>query len=808
MKNFINMILILTVIFCVSTVNAQVIINEVDSDQAGFDSTEFIELFDGGTGGTALDGLVLVLFTGFSDTSYRTIDLNGYVTDANGYFVIGSTGMGTDIEISPGAMGWLEHGGDAVAVYADIAASFPDGTPVTSTNLIDALVYDSDGSPANVLVTTLLNAGELQINENENGTADYESMGRCPNGSGGAMNTYTYSWDAPSPGSGNVCILATPTPTPTVTPTFPPAPACDQEYIVNGDMENWFVSGPSGPPDDWSLTAAFGSTLTAEQSTTEVHSGISSVLVSKTNSGANDRGLIEQYIGTYVLPDTIYVLSGWFLDNDYHGNVHMWIRWFDSTGLLVAYSGSTADSVDMAVWQELSTAAVSPSDAVFVDIRISFEDGDGGPVSIYMDDISLVAPCSPVPTPSPTSTIAPTPTPTMAPCDANIIANPSFETWSGTSPDDWFGEIGILTNQNALNPHKDLLAVELTNALSGTDYTSGYVPVNPGGLYEAGMWIIDNDPDVNAQFYVLFYNSDFYWVESTDWLFTSGASTDYQEMNTGLFWVPINARWARMRVRFVDNNGDPPSTSASLTIDDAWLDEPCSEPTPTPTAVPTAAVTRSIYEIQFSSPPGASPYAGSIVRTSGIVTAVELGNPYVFIQDFANYWGGLMIYIPTGPGTLEKGDSIIVQGLVEEIDGMTAITNPGMITVVSSGNPLPAALTVSPLVMKSEEYESVRVIVENVDITAVNISEGEWTILNGLDDAIVDNLYSYTYVPSVGEHVDWVQGPVMEVSGVYKLQPRDDNDISATFVPLPSTGLAGVMILIAVFGLILFRKGR
>ena len=37
-----------------------VIINEVDSDTPGDDVLEFIELYDGGTGNTALDGLVVV----------------------------------------------------------------------------------------------------------------------------------------------------------------------------------------------------------------------------------------------------------------------------------------------------------------------------------------------------------------------------------------------------------------------------------------------------------------------------------------------------------------------------------------------------------------------------------------------------------------------------------------------------------------------------------------------------------------------------------------------------------------------------
>ena len=54
-----------------------VVINEVDADQTGTDSAEFVELFDGGAGNTALDGLVLVLYNGSDDASYLAFDLDG-----------------------------------------------------------------------------------------------------------------------------------------------------------------------------------------------------------------------------------------------------------------------------------------------------------------------------------------------------------------------------------------------------------------------------------------------------------------------------------------------------------------------------------------------------------------------------------------------------------------------------------------------------------------------------------------------------------------------------------------------------------
>ena len=64
-------------------------INELDCDTPTNDNAEFIELF--GTPNYDLTGLVLVLFNGNGDVSYKSWDLDGYTLDANGYFIIGNS---------------------------------------------------------------------------------------------------------------------------------------------------------------------------------------------------------------------------------------------------------------------------------------------------------------------------------------------------------------------------------------------------------------------------------------------------------------------------------------------------------------------------------------------------------------------------------------------------------------------------------------------------------------------------------------------------------------------------------------------
>ena len=178
-----------------------VIINEIDADQTGTDSAEFIELYDGGAGNTPLDGLVVVLFNGSSDTSYDAIDLDGQTTDANGYFVIGSSSV-ANVDLIEFTSNGLQNGADAVALYQADASDFPNGTAVTATNIVDAIVYDTNDTDDTGLIN-VLTPGQAQINEGGGGNQTTESIQRIPNGAGGALNTGSYATAAPTPGAAN-----------------------------------------------------------------------------------------------------------------------------------------------------------------------------------------------------------------------------------------------------------------------------------------------------------------------------------------------------------------------------------------------------------------------------------------------------------------------------------------------------------------------------------------------------------------------------------------------------------------------------
>ena len=181
-----------------STATFNIVINEVDADTPGTDDMEFVELF--GSPNTALDGLVLVFYNGNGDTSYNAFDLDGFSLDADGFFVAGNAAV-ANVSIVFGSNG-LQNGADAVALYLGDAGDFPNGTAVTASNIIDALVYDTGDADDSELLTTLT-PGQAQIDEGGGGNQSGHSNSRVPDG-GTRLDTTTYVQQAPTPGVTNV----------------------------------------------------------------------------------------------------------------------------------------------------------------------------------------------------------------------------------------------------------------------------------------------------------------------------------------------------------------------------------------------------------------------------------------------------------------------------------------------------------------------------------------------------------------------------------------------------------------------------
>jgi hypothetical protein len=176
--------------------------------------------------------------------------------------------------------------------------------------------------------------------------------------------------------------------------------------------------------------------------------------------------------------------------------------------------------------------------------------------------------------------------------------------------------------------------------------------------------------------------------------------------------------------------------------------------------------TLTIAQIQGSAE--ASPYADTVVRTSGIVTGV--GTQGYYIQDAATAWSGVYVYAPTSGQT--AGNSLTLVCKVAEYSGNTELKDIGTLTQNGTGTiPAPIAITTGAV---SEQYEGVLVQVSNASCTAINSTYGEWTINDGSGAVVVDDLL-YAFTPTLSTPYQ-VTGPVYYTTN-FRITPRAATDI-------------------------------
>jgi hypothetical protein len=187
----------------------KIVINELDSDTPTAptnDSAEFIELYDGGIGNVSLTGYTVVFFNGgaTNNPSYAAFDLTGKSTDAEGFFILGNTAITSSLTPTTSvtfANNTLQNGADGVGLYYGIGTTVPNGTLPTAAllagKLKDAIVYDTDDADDADLISDL-NPGHPQINEDQNGHGDTESVSRAPD-AGTPFDTASYIVQAPTP---------------------------------------------------------------------------------------------------------------------------------------------------------------------------------------------------------------------------------------------------------------------------------------------------------------------------------------------------------------------------------------------------------------------------------------------------------------------------------------------------------------------------------------------------------------------------------------------------------------------------------
>jgi DNA/RNA endonuclease YhcR with UshA esterase domain len=210
-----------------------------------------------------------------------------------------------------------------------------------------------------------------------------------------------------------------------------------------------------------------------------------------------------------------------------------------------------------------------------------------------------------------------------------------------------------------------------------------------------------------------------------------------------------------------------------------------------------------IHEIQSNMLPGSdtSAYFGQTVTTTGIVTSSvgQVAGSRVFYleEETGGPWSGIQCYFTPGNVVqVEEGDTITVTGLVSEYYGNTeiVISNPADVIIHDSLHPLPPVAhipcgyldtTATSLYDpdSAEAYEGVLVQVDNVYVTGLSGPQGDWEVTDGTGYVYIRDNGNYSYVPQLGDNLN-IRGPVRVYYGLYRIEPRYDEDIMAMVLHL------------------------
>ncbi|MCD4774984.1 MAG: hypothetical protein K8S15_02910 [Candidatus Aegiribacteria sp.] len=180
------------------------------------------------------------------------------------------------------------------------------------------------------------------------------------------------------------------------------------------------------------------------------------------------------------------------------------------------------------------------------------------------------------------------------------------------------------------------------------------------------------------------------------------------------------------------------------------------------------------YEIQGQQT--SSPYVGHEVSVTGIVTTggnVLYGRFAVICDATGGPWTGLVLY-GDSTDTMVRADSITVSGTVQEDFGMTELTYLSDVHVISTGHTIPNPIALTTGQVCDEQYEGVLVSVTNAIVLTKN--EHSYEIDDGSGSCYMGTRGDFTE-PNVGDTVD-VQGPLFYNENEWRIQPRDNNDIT------------------------------
>ncbi len=198
------------------------------------------------------------------------------------------------------------------------------------------------------------------------------------------------------------------------------------------------------------------------------------------------------------------------------------------------------------------------------------------------------------------------------------------------------------------------------------------------------------------------------------------------------------------------------------------------------------------YDVQYTTNSnGNSPYMDQSVTVQGVVvaeifyTGTSTSNYGFVISDpIAGPWTGLLIF--SNQYHPQRGDLVEVTGTIKEYYEFTEMSPITSFQVISSGNPIPAPASITTGDLSNdatgEQWESVFVRVQNVNVTAAPNNYAEFYVNDGSGASQVDDQCfprsGFTW-PSITVGQSWarIQGVVDFSFDYFAINPRDLQDL-------------------------------
>ncbi len=165
---------------------------------------------------------------------------------------------------------------------------------------------------------------------------------------------------------------------------------------------------------------------------------------------------------------------------------------------------------------------------------------------------------------------------------------------------------------------------------------------------------------------------------------------------------------------------------------------------------------------------------GTATAFEGIVTGIDGNN--IFVQDNT---AAIYLYNANKPADLAVGDKVYVEGNRDVYNGLQQITN-ATVTIQSSGNTLPAILTVTDITSLTEAHQTQRITIS--DLTVKSQSGSNLVLTDGTNDITLyesgpSAVYNHIQTAIVGQSViihegfvGWYNGLQLKVNDVLSLE--------------------------------------